>query len=397
MAKRRFQNPTPKLHGKHWTIVVRRDEFVDGKLIRKQVREVIAPAATSKTEAKKIASEKMRSINQGLETLGSATLFKVFVEDVYLKTVLPVASVHHVSRYEGILKKYLLPVFGEKTLRDITMLTAQTYLTGLRQYSLAHASMDKIRDCASAVMAAAKQYGLIISNPFEDLRIPRPKQGKAPKPNITPQQFEAIVALMQEPYATMVYVAVWTGLMISELVALRWKDLLLDDCAIVIDERCSRGDWGAPKTEARNDVLAVSRQVLNRMLALKGQTVRVGGGRGGYQTYQLVKSSGPDDLVFQSVRKGAVMRDNNILVRHIKPAAARVGLGWVNWRCLRTSHATWLKPAGVPVRDAQKQMRHSRASTTLDIYQQTTDEHQRAAVAKLEAFIAANTASTRVN
>jgi len=38
----------------------------------------------------------------------------------------------------------------------------------------------------------------------------------------------------------------------------------------------------------------------------------------------------------------AVMRDNHILTRHIKPAARKLGLDFVNWRCLRTSYATWL-------------------------------------------------------
>jgi len=28
------------------------------------------------------------------------------------------------------------------------------------------------------------------------------------------------------------------------------------------------------------------------------------------------------------------MRDNNILVRHIKPAATAMGIGWVNWQVL---------------------------------------------------------------
>ncbi len=42
--------------------------------------------------------------------------------------------------------------------------------------------------------------------------------------------------------------------------------------------------------------------------------------------------------MFQSVKKGAPMRDNKILSRHIKPAARKMGLGFVNWRCLRTSH-----------------------------------------------------------
>ena len=77
------------------------------------------------------------------------------------------------------------------------------------------------------------------------------------------------------------------------------------------------------------------------------------------------------------------MRDNNILSRFIKPAGRKLGMGWVNWRCLRTSHATWLKMAGADVKDAQAQMRHSRASTTLDIYQQFVEKDQRRAVDRL--------------
>jgi hypothetical protein len=37
--------------------------------------------------------------------------------------------------------------------------------------------------------------------------------------------------------------------------------------------------------------------------------------------YKLAKSDRPEDLVFQSVKTGAPMRNNNILSRHIKPAA----------------------------------------------------------------------------
>src|SRR5215471_5093946 len=90
--------------------------------------------------------------------------------------------------------------------------------------------------------------------------------------------------------------------------------------------------------------------------------------------------------VSQSVRKGAPMRDNNILTRHIKPTARKLGLDFVNFRCLRTSHATWLKMAGADVKDAQAQMRHSRASTTLDIYEQFVPESQRRVVNALSGL-----------
>jgi hypothetical protein len=42
--------------------------------------------------------------------------------------------------------------------------------------------------------------------------------------------------------------------------------------------------------------------------------------------------------------------------------------------------------AGADVKDAQAQMRHSRASTTLDIYQQFVPESQRKVVDRLTAL-----------
>jgi integrase len=72
--------------------------------------------------------------------------------------------------------------------------------------------------------------------------------------------------------------------------------------------------------------------------------------------------------------------------RIIKPAARSVGLDFVNWGCLRRSHATWLKPAGADIKDAQAQMRHSRASTTMDIYQQFVPESQRRVVDRLTSL-----------
>jgi integrase len=77
------------------------------------------------------------------------------------------------------------------------------------------------------------------------------------------------------------------------------------------------------------------------------------------------------------------MRDNNVLIRFIKPAAKKLGIPWLNWQALRRSHATWLKLAGADVKDAQAQMRHARASTTLDIYQQFVPESQRKAIDKV--------------
>jgi integrase len=103
--------------------------------------------------------------------------------------------------------------------------------------------------------------------------------------------------------------------------------------------------------------------------------------------YKAVKSDRPHDLVFQSVKTGAPIRDNIVLSRHIEPAGRKLGIGWVNWRVLRRSCATLMDQAQVNVRDAQGLMRHSRASTTEDVYQQVVPEAQRKAARKLTAFV----------
>ena len=56
---------------------------------------------------------------------------------------------------------------------------------------------------------------------------------------------------------------------------------------------------------------------------------------------------------------------------------------------LRRSCATWLQQSGVDVKDAQGIMRHSRASTTQDVYQQLVPESQVSAVRKLTKYVEA--------
>ena len=273
MAKRRFQDPKPRRRGAWWTMRVWRDEFVDGKHIRKQQRVRLAAATVPEREVRKMATEYLRPLNQGK---------------------------------------------------------------------------------------------------------------KRNKPYLTPQQFDTLVELIPEPYASMVYVAIYTGLRVSELAGLRWNDV--GDNSITIDERFCRGDWGAPKSEASNATIGVNSCVIERIHRLKRLTVEVKAGNA-IRKYKVVKSAEPDDLVFQGVRSGGPLRDNNILVRFIKPAARASGVPWVNWRSLRTSHATWLKMAGADVKDAQAQMRHSRSSTTLDIYQQFVPESQQRAVERLSRLV----------
>src|SRR5205823_4848310 len=98
------------------------------------------------------------------------------------------------------------------------------------------------------------------------------------------------------------------------------------------------------------------------------------------------------DLVFQSVKNGCPMRDNNILCRYIKPAARKLGMPRVNWRCLRTSYATLMNASGANPKALQAQLGHANIKTTMDIYVQPVEETQHQAVARMEAMYKTRTA-----
>jgi integrase len=390
VARRRFQNPKPFRRGSWWIIQVRRDVFINGKLTRKNRWEKLAPATMPERQVLKIASEHLRDLNQGLENIGSATNFAHYTENTYIPVALRTMAKSTQDRYKGVINNYLQPAFGKLALRDLTPMTIDRYFAGLGDSELSHESLDKIRDVLASILKRAIRHGLLVKNPMEGVELPRAKHGRVTqKPVISYEQCEQLLARIPEPYATMIYVAIWTGLRVSELIGLRWEDVHTD--SLTIDERCCRGDWGAPKSSASNATIGVDAEVIKRIQRLKSLTVKVKAGRA-TRRYKVVKVDGPKDLVFQSVRNGHPMRDNNILSRFIKPAARAIGLEFVNWKCLRTSRATWLVQAGANPKDVQGLMRHSRISTTMDIYAQMVADSQRQAIAKVTAMVAAKRA-----
>jgi len=336
-------------------------------------------------EVLKVAAEYLRPLNQGLESIGSATNFQSYVESTYKPVVMPLMASSTRERYEGVIRNYLYPAFANSCLRDLTTLEIQRYFSGTTLSTLGQESKDKIRDVLSSILRSTVGYGLLVKNPVEGVRLPTSKRGKRKaKPHITPEQFEQLVNEIPEPYSTMVFVAVYTGLRVSELIGLRWEDVHAD--SITIDERYCRGDWGEPKSDCSNATIGVDGSVIERIEGLKSLTVIVRAGRA-KRRYKAVKSAHPKDLVFQSVKDGKPMRDNNVLVRFIKPAARKLGIEFVNWRSLRTSYATWLIEAGANPKDVQGQMRHSRIATTMDIYAQFVPESQQRAISKMSAMV----------
>ena len=403
MARRRFQNPKPFHEGNWWWINVWQDEIKEGRHTRKRQRKKVCPAAIPEREARKIASEMLRPMNQGLQTVGSATRFAEYVDGTYRPIVLPLLASTTKASYEGTLRKYLISAFGDAPLRDMSTLNLQQYFSGLGASALNGGTVLKIKEVLSSVLGSAVGYELLAKNPMLAVRIPRNKvvNKKKKKPHLTPEEFEQLVNFVEEPYSTMIFVAVHSGLRVSELVGLKWEDVHDEEGAeaITVDERYCRGDWSVTKTVASSTTIPVDRSVTDRIRRLKSLEVEVRwGGSGAKRRIKLVRSDGPQDLVFQSLRKGAPMRDGNILRRHLRPAALNLGIDpkKATWRSLRTSCATWMIEAGANPKDTQAQMRHERLSTTMDIYAQHVPTSQRRAVTKTMEMVRSRQVSKHV-
>jgi hypothetical protein len=136
-------------------------------------------------------------MNQGLETIGSAMRFESYVESTYIPVAMPLLAKTTCQRYQGILDNYLLPAFGSAFLRDMTTLNVRRYFSQMSNSELSRESRDKVRDALSAVLRSAKEYGIILTNPAETVRIPADKRGKKKfKHHITPEQFDNLLLLI---------------------------------------------------------------------------------------------------------------------------------------------------------------------------------------------------------
>ena len=175
MARRRFQNCKPFREGNWWWITPWQDEFKEGRIERKKKRIKVCPVDTLEREARKIANEMLRPMNQGLQTIGSATRFAEYVNGTYLPTVLPLLASTTQSTYEGTLRKYLMPTFGEMPLRDLSTLSLQKYFSGMGTSKLGGATVLKIKEVLSAVLASAVRYDLLTKNPLLAVQIPAPR------------------------------------------------------------------------------------------------------------------------------------------------------------------------------------------------------------------------------
>ncbi len=91
-------------------------------------------------------------------------------------------------------------------------------------------------------------------------------------------------------------------------------------------------------------------------------------------------------LVF-ATREGLPLDRWNLLRKHLKPTAKKLGLPGVTWHLLRHGHATMLDSVGTPIGTMQSLLGHSTPDITREIYLHAIPEEQRRAVESVERLV----------
>ena len=370
MARRRYQQGCLFLRGnkrKVWVLRYREDVMLpSGQIARVNRSEVLGSLVDIPTRrnAQRLVESRLRPINQGIYRPKTTLTFREFVESQWKSSLYPTFKWSTSRGYDFLLRKYLMPIFGDCGLAEINRQMIQGLVAQMSK-NLAPKSVSLAKNCLSKVLSTAVQWGYIQTNPATGVRLPT-LTIQHERIALTPEQLRQLLADLEEPYKSMVLIATLTGLRRGELFALRWGVLDFERKMIRVRESVYEGHFSTPKTRSSIRSIAMS-EVLAEMF----RNLRP-------------KDASANDLVFSS-RKGTPLQSENILKRIIHPACERLKLPKVGWHTLRHTSATLLHEHE-PLRVAQAILGHSDLQTTLG-YTHVLPGWQREAMKRLEDVV----------
>jgi integrase len=267
--------------------------------------------------------------------------------------------------YTGYLRTWILPSWAAHSLSDVKAVEVERWL---RNLPLADGSKAKLRNIMHALYNHAMRWEFFDRNPISLVR-QSAKRGRVPDV-LTVEEIGKLIAELKEPWRTALYVAVTTGLRVSELLGLKWCDFDFTAGEIHLCRGVVRQHIGQMKTEASRKPVPLDAGLADVLLDWR---VRCPYNQDGDFIF-----GSPDKNGQQPYWPNAAMED------HIRPAALRAGIDKrVGWHALRHTYGTLVKSQGADVATTQALMRHANASITMDRYVQAVTPAKRDAQSRV--------------
>ncbi len=284
--------------------------------------------------------------------------------------------------YRGVIENHLIPSLGKLKLKNLKPDHIIKYQNKKlkngrlkRKGGLSKRTVQNHhRILSKALTDAVIPYKLIQSNPCRDVPAPTPNT-----PEVNPfskDEISGILEYIEEEYYfyALVYVDKETGLRRGELLALKWKDINLENNNIYIQRSVQeiRGE-GLVYKEPKNDSSFRNIYVDDDVMAILKNLKKA-----------HLKTSHKDNLVF-AFPDGSRIRPDYV-TKKFKRILRKLDLGEHRFHDLRHTHATELLQAGVNPKIVQERLGHHDVAVTLNIYSHVIPSMQKEAVEKLKEY-----------
>ena len=271
--------------------------------------------------------------------------------------------------YEGYLRKWIEPRWGEYRLFEIRAVEVESWLKSLNR---APGTRCKMRNVMSLLFNHGRRHDLCDRNPIQWVR-QGAKRRTAPDV-LTSDKVHGLLANLRFRERTLVLLAVTTGLRRSELFALKWRDVDFQAKQIHVTRSIVQNVIGVCKTESSQKPVPAHDDLIEALREWHRQT-----------RYQSSES-----WVFASpVNQGRwPYLAQEIMRHHILPVARKLGITKrIGWHTFRHTYSTLLRSTGAELKIMQELLRHSTIRVTLDTYTQAVTTEKRNAQEAVVALL----------
>jgi integrase len=346
----------------------------------------------TRREAEQARAELVTKVNKGTYVMPT----RLTVAE-YLREWLAAAKIDlrasTIPGYENAVEKHLIPGLGATLLQTLGPHQITAFYAGLLESGrcdgsggLSPRSVRIVHAILHRALSDAVEAQLLERNPAARARPPKAKTAeesarKARRFWSAEEAQTFLRSLHDHPLRAALHLAVSTGLRRGELLALRWRDLALDDARLEVVQTLTapRGRlvFGEPKT-----------RFARRSVDLDGETVAVLREHRKRQLEERLRF-GPayleSDLLFRQPGGSPVHPHQFTVI--FKRAVKAAGLPPLRFHDVRHSHVALLARAGVPAKVIQERVGHHSAGFTLDNYGGTFPSQHRDAVERFAALV----------
>jgi integrase len=324
-----------------------REQTPEGRIKRKVVVGTVE-RYRSKAAARKAADALRVDINK--ESWTPSTVEQLVTH--YTERELP--SKAHTTRavYGSYIRTWVVPHWGARSVSDVKTVAVEEWLKGL---PLANGSKAKVRNVMHALFNHAMRHEWTGKNP---ITLVRQSAKRLRTPDVLDvDEIKALLSELEDPFRTMVFLAATTGLRVSELLGLKWRDINFDTLEIHLVRAIVNGVVGDMKTEASRKPVPLDSALAEVLVEWRGRTP--------YNQDEDWVFASPEKLGRQPYWPDSALR------RAVRPAAVRARVfKHIGWHTFRHSFATLLKANGEDVKVVQESLRHANSRITLDVYTQ---------------------------